>query len=143
MVSDSDSKLCRYVSSFICHTIDWVPFPTSGIRINRTTSVIKAYRDVNQYRGLRFSVSHSLNALGGHVRRNGGTSKDIPCAAPTATLLMKQNPDGVSSPQWCPGGLTATKARSQGSSGPLESGRGPRVAITLASTASHTAPMAP
>lgn len=63
------------------------------------------------------------------------TIRLIPCfrcawAAATATLLTKQKPDGLSSPQWWPGGLIATKARST-------------FFKATASTASHTVPKAP
>ena len=36
--------------------------------------------------------------------------RDLPYAAVTATLLTKQNPQGVSSPQWWPGGRKTQKA---------------------------------
>lgn len=39
---------------------------------------------------------------------------DSPCAVAIATLFTKQNPEGVSSPQWWPGGLTETNARLHG-----------------------------
>ena len=59
---------------------------------------------------------------------------DSPCAAAIATLFTKQNPEGVSSPQWWPGGLTETNARLHGLSRDL---------FAIISTASQTVPMAP
>ena len=65
----------------------------------------------------------------------------LPCAAPTATLFRKQNPLGVSSPQWCPGGLIDTKARSAMTRVGWFVEFGRVDAITV-STASHTVPTA-
>ena len=69
-----------------------------------------------------------------------GTDHDSPWAAATATLLTKQNPQGVSSPQWWPGGRTTQKAR-LGMAG--ADGEWWPALETTVSTASQTVPNAP
>lgn len=62
-----------------------------------------------------------------------------------ATLFTKQKPEGVSSPQWWPGGLIATKARFavEGPASKVEGTEPDRVAVITVSTASQTVPIAP